>query len=48
MSNIVKGHKPSKETLEALKETEDIIKGKVKAKGYKDIDKLKKDLLSNN
>ena len=48
MSNIVKGHKPSKETIKALKEAEDIIKGKVKAKGYRDIDKLRNDLLSDN
>ncbi len=39
---------PSQELLESLQETEDIINGKVKAKGYRDINELKKDLLSDD
>ena len=30
---------PSKETIKALQEAEDIISGKVNAKGYRDMDK---------
>ena len=44
----VKEPKPSKETIKALKEAEDIITGKVKAKGYKDINELRKALLSDD
>lgn len=40
--------KPSKELLMALKETEDIINNPDKYKGYKDIDELKKELLSDD
>lgn len=40
--------KPSKETIEALKEAEDIISGKVKTKGYRDINELRKALLSDD
>ena len=40
--------KPSKELLVALKETEDIISNPDKYKGYKDIDELKKELLSDD
>ena len=39
---------PSKETMEALKEAEDIISGKIKSKGYRDIDELRKALLSDD
>jgi len=44
---VVNPH-PSKETMEALKEAEDIISGKVKSKGYRDIDELRKALLSDD
>ena len=40
--------KPSKETIQALKEAEDIISGKVKTKGYKDMAALRKALLSDD
>ena len=36
--------KPSRELLEALKESEDIINGKIESKGYTNIDELFKDL----
>ena len=39
--------KPSKETLRALKEAEDIISGKKDAKGYRDIEELRKALLDD-
>lgn len=39
--------KPSKETLRALKEAEDIISGKKDAKGYQNIDELRKALLDD-
>ena len=39
---------PSQELLESLQETEDIINGKIKAKGYRNINELKKDLLSDD
>lgn len=35
---------PNAETLAAMKEAEDIISGKVKAKGYTDLDELFRDL----
>lgn len=40
----IKNPKPSKETIEALKEANDIISGKVKSKGYHNIKKLFEDL----
>ena len=40
--------KPSRETIEALKEAEDIISGKTKSKGYRDIDELRKALLTDD
>lgn len=40
--------KPSKETIKALQEAEDIINGQKYAKGYRNIEELKKDLLSDN
>ena len=40
--------KPSKETIQALKEAEDIISGKVKTKGYRDMTELRKALLSDD
>ena len=40
--------KPSKETIQALKEAEDIISGKVKTKEYRDITELRKALLSDD
>ena len=40
--------KPSKETLQALKEAEDIINGKIQTKGYRDMDELRKALLSDD
>ena len=40
--------KPTKELIEALKEAEDIISGKVEAKGYNNIDDLKESLLSDD
>lgn len=36
----VKESKPSKRLLEALKESEDIISGKIKAKRYNDFDEM--------
>ncbi len=39
--------KPSKETVKALKEVEDILSGRTKAKGYNDINLLFKDLDSD-
>ena len=36
--------KPSEEMIQALKEANDIINGKVKEKGYRDVDELFKDL----
>lgn len=40
--------KPSKETLQALKEAEDIINGKIQTKGYRDMDELRKALVSDD
>lgn len=40
--------KPSKDLLEALKEADDIMSGKVKAKGYKNMEELKEALLSDD
>lgn len=40
--------KPSKEMLQALKEAEDIINGKIQAKGYRNMDELKEALLSDD
>ncbi len=40
--------KPSKEMIKALKETDDIISGKVLAKGYRNMDELFKDLDSDD
>ena len=40
--------KPSKELLEALKEGEDILNGKIKKKGYHDVDKMFEDILNND
>lgn len=38
--------KPSKELKEALQEGEDILSGKLEAKGYNDMHELMKDLKS--
>ncbi len=40
----VKERKPSKRLLEALKESEDIINGKIKAKRYNDFDEMLEDI----
>lgn len=40
--------KPNKQTIEALKEADDIISGKIKSEGYKDINELRKALLSDD
>lgn len=40
--------KPSKELLEALKEGEDILNGKVKAKGYHNIKEMFEDILNED
>lgn len=44
----VRNPKPSKELLQALKESEDIINNPDKYKGYRNIDELKEALLSDN
>ena len=38
--------KPNKELLEALQEGEDILNGKIKAKGYHNIKKMFEDILN--
>lgn len=43
----VRNPKPSKELLQALKESEDIINNPDKYKGYRNIDELKEALLSD-
>ena len=43
----LKNPKPSKQLLKALKETEDIVSGKIKTKGYRNIEDLKKALLED-
>ena len=43
----IKNPKPSKETLKALKEAEDIISGKIQTKGYRDMEELRKVLLDD-
>jgi DNA-damage-inducible protein J len=40
----VRERKPSKRLLEALKESEDIINGKIKAKRYNDFDEMLEDI----
>ncbi len=40
--------KPSKELLEALKEGEDILSGKVKTKGYHNIKEMFEDILNED
>ncbi len=40
--------KPSKELLEALKEGEDIINGKIKAKGYHNVHQMFEDILNED
>ena len=40
--------KPSKELLEALQEGEDILNGKVKAKGYHNIKEMFEDILNED
>lgn len=42
----VKPLKLSKKMKKAIKEADDILKGKTYAKGYRDMDKLEKDLLN--
>ena len=39
---------PNQETIEALKEADDIITRKTNAKGYRNMDELRKDLLSDD
>ncbi len=40
--------KPSKELMEALDESEDILNGKVKAKGYHNVRKMFEDILNED
>ncbi len=40
--------KPSKELLEALEEGEDILSGKIKAKGYHNVRKMFEDILNED
>ena len=40
--------KPSKELIEAIKEGEDILNGKIKTKGYHNVKKLFEDILNEN
>jgi len=40
----IRNPKPSKELIEALQEGEDILSGKIKAKGYHNINELMEDL----
>lgn len=40
--------KPSKELLEALREGEDILSGKIQVKGYHNIRKMFEDILNEN
>ncbi len=40
----IKERKPSKRLLEALKESEDIINGKIEAKRYNDFDEMLEDI----
>ena len=40
----VKNSRPSRESKKALKEGEDILNGKIEAKGYNNVDELFKDL----
>ena len=42
----IENPKPSKELLKAIKEGEDILSGKIKAKGYHSVKKLIEDLES--
>lgn len=42
----VKAPRPSKELIEALKEGEDILSGKIKSKGYHDVRKMFEDILN--
>ena len=44
----VRERKPSKRLLEALKESEDIINGKIKAKRYNDFDEMLEDIKESN
>ncbi len=39
-------YEPNEETIAAIKETEDIIAGRKKAKAYTDVDEMMKDILS--
>lgn len=40
--------RPSKELLEAIQEGEDILNGKIKAKGYHNIKQMFEDILNEN
>ena len=40
--------KPSKELLEAINEGEDILNGKIKAKGYHNVQKMIEDILNED
>ncbi len=41
-------NKPSKELLEALQEGEDILNGKIKTKGYHNVEEMFKDILNED
>ncbi len=40
--------KPTKELLEAIQEGEDIIKGKIKVKGYHNVKEMLKDIINKD
>jgi len=44
----VKNHKPTRKLKKALKEAEKIVSGKVKAKGYTNVEEMFNDILSEN
>ena len=44
----VVNHRPSDETLKALKEADGIISGKIKSKWHRDMNQLRKALLSDD
>ena len=44
----IKNHKPNRKLRKALKEADKIASGKINSKGYKDVDKMFSDILSEN
>ena len=44
----IKNHKPNRKLKKALKEADKIASGKIKSKGYRDIDEMFSDILSEN